>query len=504
MPDNDLVKELFKFYQKGECIDAVIETAAENGYIFFSDRYVKAKCASFKIDALLFPRGWKKYEILDLVYKTGQSIIPSWFEYDAAKDTFNFSEDTLVSAFINHYSIEKKNGKFFMNGEAVSDDTVKNALLQSLSIVRAAPGSRIYSVFNALSIKAAQQAPQQDQEAEQKTPEQLFDNFFSDVQTEKFKPLQTGMSEFDSLLGGGILRQSLVILSAAPGTGKTSIAQQIFEVMAAHGTEVIFLNLEMSREQLLARSISRIIHKQGHNMTAAEVLKGYAWSDYQRQYVAAAAQEYRCTIAPRMQYNPEGCTTNIENIRDTLTRAGEQAKAAGKPAPVCVLDYLHLITTEKREEQAEILKKAVAMLKNYARQYDTFVLAISANNRNSNSSGIVSLDSGRDTSAIEYSADYQLALNYKAFTEKLQKLNGTPYKANDPDDLQELQEQSPRQMTLQVLKNRMNAAGGKIFLDFDSANSAFAYAGKPEKRVKSPQIPKGYTLIEDDPDNPSL
>lgn len=504
MADNDLVKELYKYYKQGECIDAVIETAAENGYIFFNERYVKAKCDTFKIDALLFPNVWKKYGSLDLVFKTGQKIIPSWFEYDAAKDAFTFSEDTFVSAFIDHYSIEKKNGRFLMNGESVSDEKVKETLLQSLSIVRAAPGSRIYSVFNTLSIKTAQQTPQQAQKAEQKTPEQLFDNFFNDVQTEKFKPLQTGMPEFDSLLGGGILRQSLVILSAAPGTGKTSLAQQIFEVMAAHGTEVIFLNLEMSREQLLARSISRIIHKQGHNMTAAEVLKGYAWSDYQRQYVAAAAQEYRSTIAPRMQYNPEGCTTNIENIRDTLTRAGEKAKEAGKPAPVCVLDYLHLITTERRDEQSEILKKAVAMLKTYAKEYNTFVLAISANNRNSNSSGIVSLDSGRDSSAIEYSADYQLALNYKAFTEKLQKLNGTPYKANDPDDLQELQEQPPRQMTLQVLKNRMNAAGGKIFLDFDSANSTFTYAGKPEKKAKMAVPPKGYTQVEDDPDNPYL
>ena len=395
--------------------------------------------------------------------------------------------------------------------QALGDEETKNRLRALIKAAKEAP-------------EAPQDAPQQEdeqtpteaQEAAQTaqeaplTAEQLFDSFLADIQTEKFRPIPTGIEELDALLGGGILRQSLLILSAAPGTGKTTVAQQIFETMAAHGTDVIFLNLEMSREQLLARSMSRMIHKRGNNMTAAQVLKGYEWTDYQKQYVTAAAQEYRETIAPRMKYNPERCTTDIESIRATLTAAGKAARDAGKPGPVCVLDYIHLITTGKREEQGEILKKAVAMLKEYAREYDTFVFAISANNRTSNESGKVTLASGRDTSAIEYSADYQLGLNYKAFTEKLQRSNGIEYKADNPDDLEELQAQTPRHMTIQVLKNRMNASGGKIFLDFDAANSTFTFAGRPEKRRARTlneavrDAATGMTRIEDDPNLPFL
>ena len=349
-------------------------------------------------------------------------------------------------------------------------------------------------------LKAAIETESQKQEEQPKTE---FELFMQAIQTEKYKPVRTGINEFDELLGGGILRQSLVMLTAAPGTGKTTIVQQWFETMAASGQDVIFLNLEMSREQLLARSMSRMIHKQGHNMPAADVLKGYAWTDYQREYVTRAALEYQNTIAPHMTYNPTGCTTDIESIRDTLNTAGTAAREAGKPGPVCVLDYLHLITTSNREEQAELIKKSVAMLKQYAIDYNTFVLAIGASNRASNSSGTQGLDSARDSSSIEYTADYQIALNYRALSEGQKKLNGDSYRASNPDDMEELAMQQPREMVIQILKNRMNAIGGKIYVNFDAANSTFEYAGKPQRRTAQKPIPAGFTRA-DDPDNPYL
>lgn len=323
--------------------------------------------------------------------------------------------------------------------------------------------------------KSPQEAPQP-----RKTPLQLFDDFIGKVQTEAYKPLQTGMPAFDRLLGGGIQRQALVILTAAPGTGKTALTSQVFEAMAKAGADVVFLNLEMSREQLLARSVSRIAYRNGNkSISAADVLQGYLWkdNDIRRDAILKAAEEYRNTIAERMHYNPEGTGTTLDSIMKTLEEAGQAAKAAGKPAPVCVLDYLHLITTDKREEQAEILKKAVAELKAWAIRYDTFVFAISASNRTSNSSGVQSLDSGRDTSAIEYSADIQLSLNYTALTERRKKPNSTDtYKANDPDDMAELQKGNAdgnREMTVQVLKSRMNAPGRKLHLLFNPAASVF-------------------------------
>ena len=352
--------------------------------------------------------------------------------------------------------------------------------------------------------KTPQEAPQP-----RKTALQLFDEFMGKVQTEAYKPLQTGMPAFDRLLGGGIVRQALVILTAAPGAGKTTFVSQVFEEMAKQGADVIFLNLEMSREQLLARSVSRIAYRNGNkSISAADVLQGYLWkdNDIRRDAILKAAEEYRNTIAERMHYNPEGTGTTLDSIMKTLEEAGQAAKAAGKPAPVCVLDYLHLITTDKREEQTEILKKAVAELKAWAIRYDTFVFAISASNRTSNSSGVQSLDSGRDTSAIEYSADVQLALNYAALADRRKKDNGEYYKASNPDDMAELQRgdiNGNREMLVQVLKNRLNAPGGKLYLSFNPAASVFFPV---DKYATPPAYYKGgFTPIDDeDPDNPFI
>lgn len=311
---------------------------------------------------------------------------------------------------------------------------------------------------------------------------ELFDSFMGKIQTEVYKPLKTGMTAFDSLLGGGIMKQSLVILSAAPGTGKTTLAQQIFETMAKDGDNVVFLNLEMSREQLLARSVSRIVKRNGGALTASGILQGYSWTDEQRRQATNAAREYRTMIAPRMHYNPDGCTTDIQAITEALTCEANAALSAGNRPPVVVLDYLHLVTSAQREEQSEIIKKTVSALKDYAIKYDTFVFAISATNRTSNASGTISLDSGRDSSAIEYTADIALSLNYAALHDKERLTftdgNGKHHEneeadARNPDHMEYLQRQKPRKMLVQVLKNRMSEPGGKLYLAFDSAYSKF-------------------------------
>lgn len=309
----------------------------------------------------------------------------------------------------------------------------------------------------------------------------LFDAFFGKIQTEKYRPIETGMTDLDRLLGGGIMRQGLIMLGAAPGMGKTTLAQQIFETMAKNGTEVLYFNLEMSREQLLARSISREISKNGINLTAAQVLRGYEWSSLQRRKIEEAAAEYRKTIAPNMIYNPGGDGGNIiptiPAIMGALHGAGDRAKAEGKQSPVAVIDYLQLIQSEGREDQGETIKKAVAAFKQYAIDYETFVFVIMANNRMSNASGHATMESGRDTSAIEYSADILLQMTYavckKHYAKKLLDFN-EPVKPNAIDDLAPHKKKIARSnILLTVAKNRMNEPGGQLLLYFDGAVSKF-------------------------------
>ena len=346
----------------------------------------------------------------------------------------------------------------------------------------------------------AANAPQNAPQAAAAPPRssvELFDSFMAKIQTDAYKPMPTGMTAFDRLLRGGIPRQALVILSAAPGAGKTTLAQQIFETAATQGTDVVFFNLEMSREQLIARSISRLIHRAGGNVSADAVMEGYAWTEAQRRLIEAAAAKYRAEIAPHMIYNPDGSGAYVSAIITALEKAAQAAKAAGRPAPVCVLDYLHLIKAEpaQRADQQEIIKSAVEALKSWAMKYDSYVFAISANNRAANSSGVISLESGRDSSAIEYTGDIALSLNYR-------ELHEGKADARKPDDMERLQAENPRHMMVQVLKNRMKAPGGKLHLAFDAANSLFT----PETNQTPPPASlrqMGFTEVND-PDLPDF
>lgn len=290
--------------------------------------------------------------------------------------------------------------------------------------------------------------------------------FWDTITTEAYKPHRTGLKFFDELLGGGIIRQSLLLLVAAPGTGKTTLAQQIAETMAKHRTPVIFFNFEMSREQMLAKAISAKLYRAGGDKSALQILQGYSWTAEERQQIAGVIEDYRREQLPYIRYNPAGTSSELKALLSYLMATGEQAKAAGRPAPAAVIDYLHLIKSSDGLETQELIKQAVTGLKEYAVKYDTFVIGISAANRTSNKTGRLTMESGRDSSNLEYTADYQLSLNYY-------EIDSGDIKPDDVDKIAELQQKPRRAMILRLLKSRFSQPGKAAQVVFDAAHNIF-------------------------------
>jgi replicative DNA helicase len=277
--------------------------------------------------------------------------------------------------------------------------------------------------------------------------------FLERVQGEQYRPIATGLQFFDELLDGGPIRQSLLLLMAAPGTGKTTIVQQVAEEMAERKQPAIYLNFEMSREQMIAKAVSRRLYENKRKEYAAtDILQGYKWPAELRAAILQDVEKYRAQIYPYLRYNPDGISSDLDTLQDYLRRTGDRAKAAGEPAPAVIVDYLHLISSSRGLDTAELIKQAVTGLKQYAVDYGTFVIAIVATNRTSNTAGRITLESGRDTSNIEYTADYQISLNYYDIDQ------GT-VKADDPAAIADLQAEPWRRMILRVLKNRFGQPG---------------------------------------------
>ena len=284
-------------------------------------------------------------------------------------------------------------------------------------------------------------------------------DFLEKVQSEAYRPYQTDLPFFDDLLNGGIVPQSLLLLMASPAAGKTTLCQQLAEGMAAHGKPIEYLNLEMSREQMLSKAIAGRINKNGslpYHLTALDIMQGYKWTDDLKKIIPEEIAAYRQQVFPYLQYNPT-TGNDIDSIEQHLHNIGDRALSLGQKAPAVVLDYLHLVRAGKEKlETADLIKKIVVVLKEYAIKYDTFVIGIVAINRQSKDN--ITLESGRDSSNIEYTADYILSLDY---TERADR------------DINDILADPERKMTMRVLKNRFGAAGRCRDLVFKPADGIF-------------------------------
>lgn len=291
-------------------------------------------------------------------------------------------------------------------------------------------------------------------------------NFFEKIQTEAYKPHKTGLRFFDNLIGGGIVNQSLLLLQAAPGVGKTTLCMQLAETLAANKRPVLYFNFEMSAEQMLAKAISAKAYHNGIEKTAMQILQGYSWTESDRAAIENVIDEYRRQSYPFIRYNPPGTTSELNDLLAYLERAGSAAEAKGQPAPAAVIDYLHLIKSRDNLDTAELIKQSVIGLKEYAVKHNTFVISIVATNREANKKGRQTQESGRDSSNLEYTADYQISLNYN-------DVDSGKVKPDNPEAMANLQQQTRRLMILRVLKSRFSQPGRSEKVMFDAAHNIF-------------------------------
>lgn len=76
----------------------------------------------------------------------------------------------------------------------------------------------------------------------------------SDVDLARAERVSTGFAEFDRVLGGGIVRGSVVLIGGAPGAGKSTILLQVIASVAQKGLPVLYVSGEESLQQIAERA----------------------------------------------------------------------------------------------------------------------------------------------------------------------------------------------------------------------------------------------------------
>ena len=76
----------------------------------------------------------------------------------------------------------------------------------------------------------------------------------ADIKTGQEERLTTGLKELDRVLGGGIVKGSLVLVGGDPGIGKATLLLQVCRNLSKQKTEVLYISGEESLQQIKIRA----------------------------------------------------------------------------------------------------------------------------------------------------------------------------------------------------------------------------------------------------------
>lgn len=76
---------------------------------------------------------------------------------------------------------------------------------------------------------------------------------FTDIEPQDDRRLPSGVTEFDRVLGGGIVPGTLVLIGGDPGIGKSTLLLQVADKLSDAGTVVLYVSGEESERQIKLR-----------------------------------------------------------------------------------------------------------------------------------------------------------------------------------------------------------------------------------------------------------
>lgn len=238
---------------------------------------------------------------------------------------------------------------------------------------------------------------------------QLSDDYWAHVAKRK-DTIPTGLTTLNTMLGGGLEPQRLVVILGAPGGGKTTLANQIVEYAAKgeKGRPVLYVTSEDSPFTLLSKTLARI-----GDVDYNAVLKGYP---SEKDKINKARSDYRdCGSAELLHYLDATMSIELETIRDAAIAHFEKYKE--RKQGIIVIDYLQRMARaipayrSGNQELRHAVTQLTESLRSMANELDCCVIALAAQNRASGyGAKDNALSSGKESGDIEYTADVIMAL----------------------------------------------------------------------------------------------
>lgn len=286
-----------------------------------------------------------------------------------------------------------------------------------------------------------------------------INDFWEDVRYRKnFPPIETGFPLLDDFLDGGLFPEQLVFMGAVSSLGKTTFLLQVMDNIAAAGTPVLLFSLEMSRNEIMAKSISRYTFttaikdniRTNNAKTMRGISAGYRYEKYnqtEKDLINKASKLYAEGAGKNIYIYEGNGDTSVDEVIQT---AKEFIKLTGEK-PLVFIDYLQILAPhDPKMTDKQNTDYSVKVLKQLARDESIVVFAISSLNRESYGEPI-SMTSFKESGAIEYSSDVLIGLQFKDI--EIVDDRGRRRK-NKEFDISKAKEENPRKIDMKVLKSR--------------------------------------------------
>ena len=322
-----------------------------------------------------------------------------------------------------------------------------------------------------------------NKEFESHKVKELYPQFLEYVADDKNnRPIKTGFDELDKAIGGGLI-PSLYIVGGGTSIGKTTFVLQVSDNAAKAGNDVIIFSMEMAKENIIARSISRetyqICRESGQKTNFAKteygVLIGYNYQNYnerEKDLIERAGVRYLEYAGERISIY-DGRKT-ADEIKQVVTRHIELTGVR----PVVVVDYLQMIAPNK--DMAGTSDKtqtdySIAKLIEIKRDLKCPVIAVSSFSR-SNYTKAINEAAFKDSGEIEYNADCAIALSL--VIDQMRKGSNTAIENDTIEKINEAKAKVPREIRLTLLKNRGNQSGKQLYFLYNPLFNHFEYDWK--------------------------
>lgn len=264
------------------------------------------------------------------------------------------------------------------------------------------------------------------------------------------------------------------IMGAVTSLGKTTLVLQMVDNIAKAGGDVIIFSLEMAKEDIIARSISRhtyeICLRERLNTTLAktelDILLGSRYKNYtqeEKDIIADAYKEYAEYAGEHISIYEGKRTSN--DIRQTVQKYIE---LTGR-VPVVVVDYLQIlepIPELTRATEKQQIDHDIDVFTAMRRELKTPVIGISAFNRSAYNT-VADTSSFKESGNIEYSGDTVITLEADISVVQMEKGKETK------EALKQAMRKNPREVKLTFLKNRGNQVGTEVYFLYNSKFNHF-------------------------------